>query len=81
MHKATGGLIRAEFFYEDGRYNNVSISGDYFCFPKDTDSRLAMTIEGSSKDEITQVITAFYDKHNFELPGITVKDWIKVFRI
>ena len=81
MHKATGGLIRAEFCFRDGRYADVSITGDYFCFPKEIDNRLALTIEGSSKVEINQVITGFYDKYNFEWPGVTVADWIKIFRV
>ena len=81
MHKAAGGLIRAEFFIDEGIYKNVSISGDYFCFPQDTVARLAKIIEGSSKVEITRMITDFYDENNFELPGIEVQDWLKVFRI
>jgi lipoate-protein ligase A len=80
MHKATGGLIRAEFCVEDGHYKEVAISGDYFCFPKDTVNRLERKIEGSLTDSIIPVITEFYGKDNFELPGIEIEDWVKLFK-
>lgn len=81
MHKATGGLIRAEFVLKDGHFDEVAISGDYFCFPKDTVGRLATAIEGSPIEEIDQVIASFYQQDRFELPGVGVDDWIKVFKI
>ncbi len=81
MHKAAGGLIRAEFCTEGGRFKKVSISGDYFCFPKDTVNRLERTIEGSPSDRAANVISKFYDKENFELPGIEMNDWVKVFKV
>ena len=81
MHKATGGLIRAEFLVESGIYRKVSFAGDYFCFPQDTVNRLARHIEGSSKDEIVGGITDFYNENDFELPGIGIDDWLKVLGI
>ena len=80
MHKATGGLIRAEFVVKDGHFSEVTISGDYFCFPKDTVGRLAMAIEDSPVEKIDQVIASFYRQGKFELPGVGVDDWIKVFK-
>ncbi len=81
IHKATGGLLRAEFCIEDGRYKAVSISGDYFCFPKDTTSRLGTALDGSSTDSLNTTITKFYEIKNFELPGIEMDDWVKLFKI
>jgi len=80
MHKATGGLIRAEFFVEDGRFKEVAISGDYFCFPKDTVSSLEAAIESAPTKEIGKVITEFYRTGQFEWPGVEVDDWINVFK-
>ena len=80
MYKATGGLIRAEFTVKDGRFDEVAVSGDYFCFPNNTVSRLARAIEGTSIKLIGQAITDFYEQGSFELPGIGVDDWIKVFK-
>ncbi|MBW2428053.1 MAG: lipoate--protein ligase family protein [Deltaproteobacteria bacterium] len=81
MHKATGGLIRAEFFVEDGRFREVAISGDYFCFPKDTVSRLEASIEGSQIKSIAQVVTDFYQTGQFEWSGVEIDDWIYLFKI
>lgn len=81
IHKATGGLIRAEFIVEDRRFKEVTISGDYFCFPKNTVSRLAAAIEGSLVQEIAKVVTDFYKTDYFELPGLEVDDWMQLFTI
>ncbi|MBT8367335.1 MAG: lipoate--protein ligase family protein [Deltaproteobacteria bacterium] len=80
MHKATGGLIRAEFFIEDGRFREVAISGDYFCFPKDTVSRLEAAIEGSQIKSIAEVVTDFYKTGQFEWPGVEIDDWVRLFQ-
>ncbi len=80
MHKAAGGLIRAEFFFEEGRFKQVAISGDFFCFPKDTVSRLEAAVEGSPIKEIAEVVTDFYQKGHFELPGIAIDDWMLLFK-
>jgi len=81
MCKATGGLLRAEFCIEDGRYQAVSISGDYFCFPKDTTSRLETAIEGTSTRSLEQTLSKFYETNRFELPGIQMGDWIKLLTV
>lgn len=80
MHKATGGLIRAEFKVDSGRFRKVVISGDYFCFPKDTVSRLEKAIEGCPTKGILQVITDFYRAGQFELPGVEVDDWMQLLK-
>ena len=71
----------ATFCIEDRRFNKVSISGDYFCFPKDTVNRLEREIEGSLTDSAADVVRKFYDKENFELPGIEINDRAKVFKV
>ena len=81
MHKATGGLIRAEFVVEDGCYKEVAISGDYFCYPKDTVRRLQSAIEGSPTKEILKVLTDFYRMGRFEWPGVEIDDWMQIFKI
>jgi len=81
MHKAAGGLIRAEFLIEDGRFKDVAVSGDYFCFPKDTVDRLAAAVEGAPVNGVSDVVADFYRMGGFELPGIKAEDWLQVFRI
>lgn len=81
VHKATGGLIRAEFLVDDGRFRELSISGDYFCFPHDTVSRLAAFLDDSPVKETAKRVTDFYLRGRFELPGVEINDWIQVFKI
>jgi len=81
MHKATGGLIRAEFLVEDGRFKEVAISGDYFCFPQDTVSRLEAAVDGAQTQEVAGVVADFYRTGHFELPGVGIDDWLQVFKI
>lgn len=80
-HKAAGGLIRAEFLVEDGRFKNVAVSGDYFCFPKDTVERFAAAVEGAPVRGIGGVVADFYRTGGFELPGVGMDDWLQVFRV
>jgi lipoate-protein ligase A len=81
MHKAPGGLIRAEFAVEGGKYKSVTISGDFFCFPRDSVDRLAARLEDCSPDNVSTLVSDFYQTQEFELPGITTDDWMQVFRI
>jgi lipoate-protein ligase A len=80
MHKASGGLIRAEFAIEGGRYKGVTISGDFFCFPKDTVGRLAATLEDCLADNVFNTITDFYQTKKIDIPGVSPDDWMQVFR-
>jgi len=81
MHKAAGGLIRVEFTVEDGKYRNVAISGDFFCFPRDSVDRLATNLENCSKDKFADVVSDFYQTEEVEIPGVTADDWSQAFRI
>ena len=80
IHKATGGLLRADFTVDDGTIKDVFISGDFFCFPVDAVDRLAAELKACALDNIENVVTAFYQAEDFEIPGVTVEDWMQVFR-
>ncbi len=80
IHKASGGLIRAEFAIEEGKYKGVTISGDFFCFPKDTVDRLAAALENCLADNIAHVIADFYQTKKIDIPGVSPDDWMQVFR-
>jgi hypothetical protein len=81
MHKTTGGLIRLEFTVEDGKYKGVVISGDFFCFPRDSVDRLSAKLEDCKKDSVADVVSHFYQTETFEIPGVTVDDWLQAFGI
>jgi len=79
VHKAPGGLIRAIFEFREGRFSNVSISGDFFCYPENAISRLESMIEGKPVEKLHKILTEFYEDENVETPGITIDDWMEVF--
>jgi lipoate-protein ligase A len=81
VHKAPGGLIRAEFALEDKCFREVALSGDFFCFPKDVVHRLEAYLEGSPCDRLHSTLTKFYTEEQFELPEIAVEDWMQVLKI
>lgn len=81
MHKASGGLIRADFEIYDGQLSRVDISGDFFCYPEDSINQLEEMLEGTSTSEIQQVLTQFCNRQDIEIPGIDLNDWMKVLSI
>ncbi len=80
MHKAPGGLIRAEFVIAEDKYTNIDISGDFFCFPKHAISYLVAMLEGCPKKHLANLITEFYQKEKFEIPGVSIADWLAAFK-
>ncbi len=81
MHKATGGLIRADFELSEGKFANLNISGDFFCFPGEAIRRLESRLEGQPLADARQIIEAFYTQENIETPGIEVDDWMQVLTV
>ncbi len=71
IHKAAGGLIRADFAVDDGMLKDVFISGDFFCFPVDAVDRLAAKLEACSLDNVSKVVADFYQTEKYEIPGVT----------
>ncbi len=79
MHKAPGGLIRADFEVREGKMSSVSISGDFFCYPEDAIAQLESMLEGTETVNIPSVLTTFCSGQDIEIPGVVFDDWIKVF--
>jgi lipoate-protein ligase A len=78
-HKSRGGLIRADYEIHNGRLKNVSISGDFFCYPADGIQRLETELEARMTPEIREVVEALYSIHGVDIPGVGVEDWLAVF--
>jgi hypothetical protein len=38
-----------------------------------------MMLEGNSLKQVQTVISEFYKKGDFELPGVEIDDWLQVF--
>ncbi len=81
MHKAPGGLIRADLEIVEDRIGGVAISGDFFCYPGDAVARLEAALEGVSLSDAADVLGQFYAGEDVETPGIGIEDWLKVFGV
>jgi lipoate-protein ligase A len=79
IHKSRGGLIRADFEVCEGRLANISISGDFFCYPAEGIQRLEIELDGRMIQEIREVIQALYSRSALDIPGVAVEDWLAVF--
>lgn len=75
VHKATGGLLRATMEVGQDRLHNVSLSGDFFCYPGDGVTQLETVLEGISLSQVPEVLRGFYT--GYEIPGVTADDWLK----
>lgn len=80
LHKAPGGVIRADFEIMDRRYRELCLSGDWFCYPRDAVSVLESEIQGVKIDDLKPTVERFYAEHRFETPGITIEDWMAVLK-
>lgn len=77
-YKASGGLIRSDFEIADGRFLEVSLSGDFFCFPQEAVRRLEKALEGERVGDAEEILGSFYSGQHVETPGIRVEDWMEV---
>lgn len=81
MHKAPGGLIRGEFEINNGRFADVSLSGDWFCYPEDAVNVLESNLVGKPFEQARMTLEDFYAGQEVETPGIGIDDWMKVLKI
>jgi len=81
VHKAHGGLIRVTMEVKDNHLQGVSLSGDFFCYPKDAVGALESVLEGAPVEGLRDVLSMFYDSGEVETPGVTVDDWLKVLAV
>ncbi|MCP4756721.1 MAG: lipoate--protein ligase family protein [Proteobacteria bacterium] len=80
-YKAPGGLIRTEFELDEGQMKNLSISGDFFCYPQDAASMLEVMLEDSRIHEVPELLEKFYADQLVETPGVDIDDWLTAFGI
>lgn len=79
LHKAVGGLIRLTYEDREGRFGQVSISGDFFCYPEQGLLDLEQALAGQPVSRADRIIEAFYGRTRWETPGIALADWQQVF--
>jgi len=77
-YKAPGGLLRGDFEIKDGCYHQVSLSGDFFCFPQGAVRWLEKSLEGNRVEDLKEILRRFYAEDQVETPGLCVEDWLEV---
>ena len=78
VHKAAGGLIRADFEVIDGHFGKVYISGDFFCYPDAGIESLESALDGRPVNELGTFLKEFYTKNSIETPGVEIDDWLAI---
>jgi lipoate---protein ligase len=81
MHKAPGGLIRADYEVKEKQFSDVCLSGDFFCFPEEAITWLESRLEGRPIQDVRPLLTAFYSERDIETPGIGIDDWMMVLNV
>ena len=81
IYKAQGGLIRADITLNDGRLEQVNLSGDFFCFPEEAMDKLETALEGKEIKDAESIVRTFYAENDVETPGIKLDDWMQVFQV
>jgi lipoate-protein ligase A len=81
IYKAPGGLIRADFELREGRFGNVSLSGDFFCYPEGAVGLLEARLEGQPIEKACTLLKKFYSEQGIETPGIEIDDWMQVLTV
>ena len=77
VHKAPGGFLRATLVLKAGLLEQVSLSGDFFCYPLDALERLEGRLTGAPLEKAAELLEAFY-AGGVEFPGVAVADWLEV---
>lgn len=78
MHKAQGGLIKASYETRDKRLHNLSLSGDFFCYPSNAIDLLESRLEGIPISETEATLEEFHGDESVEFMGLTISDWMMV---
>ncbi len=80
QYKVEGGkLVKVQLCSENGKIDEVKITGDFFLHPEELIEELEKTLEGSEINEglLTGQIKAFIKKHKAVLLGATPEDFAK----
>jgi hypothetical protein len=81
MHKAGGGLIRADYEVIDESFGKVHISGDFFCYPDTGIEALESALDGQPVGQVGAFLKEFYTKNPIETPGIEIDDWLEILTV
>jgi lipoate---protein ligase len=80
MLKTPGGLIRVTAVNEDGKLQDVHISGDFFFYPAEDLPGLEKALHGVAADtsSVIAAVAQFYEQRSIESPGVQPADFARV---
>ncbi len=80
VHKARGGLLRAEVHIHEGKIDDVRIYGDFTLYPKSALGELEESLKGIPFEErpIRTKLEEFFKREDVEFPGVGVEDLMQV---
>jgi len=80
VHKARGGLLRAEVHIWEGTIEEVRISGDFTLYPRDSINDLEEMLIGVpfEKEPIRKRVREFLGREDVEFPGVGEDDLVRV---
>ena len=59
VHKAPGGIIRAQYAVVDGLFADLYFSGDFFCYPSNAIEHLEASLQGQVVAEAGKLLQTF----------------------
>ncbi len=80
VHKARGGLLRAEVHIWEGVIEDVRIYGDFTLYPKSSLRDLEESLKGVpfEKEPIRKKIEEFFSREEVEFPGVEAEDLMRL---
>ncbi len=79
VHKARGGLIKAEVLIRENKIEEVRIYGDFTLYPKDSIGELEASLVGLPFEEeaVRRKAEEFLRREEIDFPGVTAEDIVK----
>jgi len=78
VHKAAGGLLRASYRICDDRFEDMMISGDFFCYPRHAVENLSLRLEGERVNNLKTVLKGMCEDRSVEITGVRMDDWLSL---
>ncbi len=80
VHKARGGLLRAEVHLWEGAVEEVRISGDFTLYPRSSINDLEEMLIGTpyEREALLKKVREFLNREDIEFPGVGEEDLLKV---
>lgn len=81
-YKAPGGIIHVSLLVNEPRQRvkMVLITGDFFAYPQRAIYDLEAMLKNCHLDRLEEVIRGFFEDRRPVIPGVSVDDWVQVFR-